>query len=205
MSNHQYFITGIGTDIGKTFISSILVKGLNAHYWKPIQSGTLEGTDSKKVQTLTSLEDSFFIPSVYALEAPVSPHEAAKRENVSIQIHDFVLPSLSTPLIVEGAGGVLVPINETETVLDLAQQLGLPLIIVSQHYLGSINHTLLTLMAIQSKGLPIKGIIFNGHNAESERIILQKTQCPYLGTIPTIDKTEIHDYTLLHLFKLLHL
>ncbi|MCS7077821.1 MAG: dethiobiotin synthase [Bacteroidia bacterium] len=200
MDKHQYFITGIGTGVGKTFVSAILAYKLNAAYWKPIQAGTYTGTDTDFVRRLTCLPDAHFIPPVHVLDMPASPHIAAKIEQKQISLLDFA--SFDTHqyprLIVEGAGGILVPINDYQTMLDLIRFLGLPVIIVSQHYLGSINHTLLTIRILQQSEIPIKGIIFNGYNPETERIILKMSNPEYyLGTIPTVKELDVDLSTLI--------
>lgn len=204
-NKHQYFITGIGTGVGKTFISALLTYKLKAKYWKPIQAGTQTGTDTEFVQRITQLPQEYFIPSVYTLKTPASPHLAANIEQKQISLLDFTTVNINehTNLIVEGAGGVLVPINDYQTILDLIRFLNIPIIIVSQHYLGSINHTLLTLRILEQMNLPIKGIIFNGYNPESERIILKMSNPEYyLGTVPIIKETSIDLESLIHKINL---
>ncbi|PIY07538.1 MAG: dethiobiotin synthase [Flexibacter sp. CG_4_10_14_3_um_filter_32_15] len=174
---HQYFISAIGTDSGKTFISSILVEALKAHYWKPIQAGLPKDTD--QVKELVSNTESLFLEERFCLTAPMSPHAAAKIDNIKINLSDFELPKASKykNLIVEGAGGLFVPINDgqngkTDYVIDLIEKLNLPLILVCNLYLGSINHSILSLEAIKKRNIKLKGIIFNGEsNPESEQII----------------------------------
>lgn len=205
MEKHQYFITGTGTGVGKTFISGLLTYKLKAKYWKPIQAGTQTGTDIEFIQKITRLPEEHFIPSAHILKTPSSPHLAAQIEEKQISLLDFAHISLSEypNLIVEGAGGILVPINDYQTILDLIRFLELPVIVVSQHYLGSINHTLLTLRVLEQSNIPIKGIIFNGYNPESERIILKMSNPEYyLGTIPTIKETNIDCESLIHKIKI---
>ena len=127
----QYFVTGIGTNVGKTFISALLTLRLHAKYWKPIQAGNIGGTDQEQVQRLTGLPDTYFFPSQYVLATPASPHYAATIDQVKISVQDFSLPTTDN-LIVEGAGGVFVPLNETESIADLIMALELPVILVSQ-------------------------------------------------------------------------
>ncbi|MCS7028704.1 MAG: dethiobiotin synthase [Bacteroidia bacterium] len=191
---HQYFITGIGTGVGKTFVAAVLTYKLKGVYWKPIQAGTYPSVDTEFVKKITHLPDTHFIPPVHVLDMPASPHVGAKIENKQISLLDFANVDLSQYpiLIAEGAGGILVPINDYQTILDLIRFLNLPVIVVSQHYLGSINHTLLTLRILEQASIPIKGIIFNGYNPESERIILKMSNPKYyLGTIPTVKESEI--------------
>jgi dethiobiotin synthetase len=167
----NYFVTGIDTDSGKTLVSAILCKALNYNYWKPIQSGLPKDSDAVKALA----PQTFIYPERHLLKTPASPHASAKLDGVNINIHDFQLPANDT-LIIEGAGGCLVPINDTHFVIDIARHLKTPIILVADLYLGSINHTLLTSAYLKSNNLTVKGLIFNGdENIESERIILQHT------------------------------
>ena len=170
----NYFVTAIGTDSGKTMVCAILCKALQADYWKPVQAGY--PTDSETVKSLIPETDSKVHTETYVFKTPASPHAAAALENVKITLNDFVIPNHRRDLIIEGAGGCLVPLNDRDFVIDLANKFKAEIILVSNLYLGSINHTLLSWEAIKQRGLPVKGIIFNGdHNAESERIILHHT------------------------------
>ena len=180
-----FSIAGIGTDVGKTIASAILVESLDGCYFKPIQSGDLEFSDSIKVRNLCSNQIEI-APEIYKLSEPVSPHKAAEIDNVSIELSEIKLPNTNRPLILEGAGGILVPINNRgETMLDLYKQAGLPVILVSHTYLGSINHTLLSIEVLQLHQLKIAGIIYNGEYSEhTESIIDRKTSIKNLGRIP---------------------
>jgi dethiobiotin synthetase len=172
------FVTAIGTDSGKTLVSAILCEALGGCYWKPIQAGLPRDTDT--VSSLVSNRAFKTYPERYLLNTPASPHAAAKIDSVKIKVSDFTIPSRELT-IVEGAGGCLVPINDNEFVIDLAGHLDCEIVLVSNLYLGSINHTLLTLHLLRTRGLPVKGIIFNGNtNAESERIILHHAEMPKL-------------------------
>jgi len=187
----KYFITGIGTEIGKTLASAILVEALNADYWKPIQAGELEYSDSQKVKDLISNPTSQFHAESYRLKLPMSPHAAAHNDKINIELSKCQLPNTSNSLIVEGAGGLLVPLNDKECIIDLIEHLKLEVILISQHYLGSINHTLLSIEALQHRNIPIKGILFNGdENRDSERIILSKSKLNCLGRIPQLKTVE---------------
>jgi len=174
----NYFITAIGTDSGKTLASAIVAKALNADYWKPIQAGF--PTDSDEIKSLT--ENSITIHKEgIILQKPASPQDAASEENIHLSISNFKIPDSANDLVIEGAGGMLVPINDNEVVIDLARKFKSEVILVSNLYLGSINHTLLTLEALKSRNINIKGIIFNGEsNPSSEEIILKKAQVPQL-------------------------
>lgn len=179
-----WFVSGIDTEVGKTIASAVLVKALGASYWKPVQAGDLDNSDSIKVARLAGNPTIF--PEGYRLLTPMSPHAAASREGISIQPADFQLPETNDPLIVEGAGGLMVPINEDGfTMIDLIEQLKLPVILVSRHYLGSINHTLLSLETLKNKGIPVAGILWNGQeNPETENIIERISGVQVLGRLP---------------------
>lgn len=181
----NYFITAIGTDSGKTLISSILVEALKADYWKPVQAGM--PTDTDKVKTLVSNKVSQFHPETHLLKIPASPHASAKFEHLSIQLDDFVLPETDNEIVIEGAGGVLVPLNEEDFVIDIAKELNTPVILVANLYLGSINHTLLTVDYLKRNEIPVMGIIFNGEsNEESERIIERHSGYRVLLRLPKL-------------------
>ena len=185
---HRYFVTGIGTDVGKTIVSAILCSAYDAAYWKPVQSGTIDSRDSETVKSLVPEVQIF--PECFLLREPLSPHAAAARDGISIDLDALELPNLNENLIVEGAGGILVPFNlKAETYADCVVKWGLETIIVSKHYLGSINHTLLTIELLKSKGIRIKGLVFVGdNNQESERIIETYSGLEVLGRIPFSDK-----------------
>jgi len=175
----NYFVTAIDTDSGKTLVSAILCEALQADYWKPVQAGF--PTDSETVSSLISNSSIKIHPEAYRLKMPASPHASAKAEGIEIKRERFVLPSTNRDLVIEGAGGCLVPLANDFFVIDLIGQLESQVILVSNFYLGSINHTLLTVEALKKRNIAIKGIIFNGEpNAESERIILSTAQLPVL-------------------------
>ncbi|MGY4538249.1 dethiobiotin synthetase [Mucilaginibacter sp. UYNi724] len=195
--NKPLFVTGIGTDIGKTLISAILVEKLKCDYWKPLQSGELENSDTIKVQRLISNKISVFHPETYCLTQPYSPHKSAMLDGITIDESTIIAPKTDNQLLIEGAGGLMVPLNDHCLVIDLIKQLGVEVILVSQNYLGSINHTLLSIEALKNRGIPVKGIIFNGEeNASTEEYIIKYTQIKHLGRVPqlpTIDKNIIAD------------
>ena len=197
---HRYFVTGIDTDSGKTLVSAILCEALQADYWKPIQAGLPK--DSDRVKELISNTVSRIHPEKFLLKTPASPHAAAKIDNVEIDITSFHLPETKNNLIIEGAGGCLVPINEKHFVIDIIKKLNLDVILVADLYLGSINHTLLTVEALSKRAIPVRGIIFNGeHNSESERIILQHSR---LKALCRIEKERIIDkHLVLHYASIL--
>lgn len=181
----NYFISAIGTDSGKTLVSSILVEALKADYWKPIQAG--EPGDTERVEQLVSNQITRFHPETHRLKLPASPHAAAKYEHKSIALDDFHLPETKNELVIEGAGGILVPLNDHDYVIDLAKQFETEVVLVSNLYLGSINHTLLTIAYLEQHQIPVKGIVFNGDsNPESEEIILKKSGYRVLLRLPKL-------------------
>lgn len=187
----QFVITGIGTDVGKTVVSAILAQALEASYWKPIQAGELENSDSLKVfnwtdDIVTVLHESF------RLTQPMSPHAAAKIDGLKIDKDALVFPDVHGNFIVEGAGGVMVPINDDGLLfIDLFEAWKLKVIIVSKHYVGSINHTLLTIEALKNRSIPIEGIIFIGdENKDTEQLILEKSGCKMIVRIPLADEVN---------------
>lgn len=193
----KLFITGISTDVGKTIASAIIVEALQADYWKPIQAGDLDHSDTHKVQFLVSNSQSQFHPNSYALHTPASPHWSAAIDGITIAMNQIQEPQTNNHLVVEGAGGILVPLNETQSVVDLIQP-DYKVIVVSRHYLGSINHTLLTIEALQNRKIQVAGIIFSGdENTSTESIILSRTGVPFIGRIaqePYFDTNVISEY-----------
>ncbi|WP_264525658.1 dethiobiotin synthase [Flavobacterium sp. N502536] len=204
----KIFITGISTDVGKTVTSAIVVEALEADYWKPIQAGDLNFSDTHKVKSHISNSKSQFYPNAYELNTPASPHLAAEIDGVTIDIKKIVEPETTNHLVIEGAGGLFVPLNEKETIVDLIQS-DYKVIVVSRHYLGSINHTLLTIEAIQNRGFEVAGIIFSGNeNQSTESLILNKTGVQCIGRIddePYFDQNVIKEYADLFRSNLLKL
>ena len=205
----KYIIAGIGTEIGKTFISSILTESLQADYWKPVQSGALDFTDSDTVKSLISNHKTVFHPETYRLTEPMSPHAAAAIDGVEIELSKFQLPQTDNHLIVELAGGIVVPLNDQETNLDLIKKLNIPVILVSKNYLGSINHTLLSVEVLKMNNIPVKGLIFNGErNKYSEDFILNYTGLKCLGRVnfeDNIDKDVVKKWATIFATKALSL
>jgi len=191
-----YFVTGISTEVGKTIASAILVEALQADYWKPIQAGELDHSDTQKVERLVSNKKSKFHPNSFALKTPMSPHAAAEIEGVSITLKDIKAPKTKNHLVIEGAGGLLVPINRKQTILDLIKP-EYHVVVVSRHYLGSINHTLLTLNLLKEKGYQVS-IIFSGNEHKTtEDIIKKMVKVPIIGRIdeePYFDKNVVLEY-----------
>ncbi len=181
-------IVGIDTEVGKTICSAIVTEALQADYWKLLQAGDLHQLDSDTVKNLISNSKTKFHKERYLLTQPMSPHAAANIDNVKIEKTDFILPNTKNILVIEGAGGLMVPINEKgDMVVDLMADLVDEVILVTKNYLGSINHTLLSVEVLSQKGIKIKGLIFNGDsNTESERIIKKLTKLKIIGRIPKV-------------------
>lgn len=185
----KIFVTGIGTEVGKTFCSAIICEALRADYWKPIQAGELENLDSLWVRDFISNDVTEFHTERYLLSEPASPHAAARLDGIKIQLKDFKLPKTDNTLVIEGAGGLMVPLNdEGDMMIDLIPQLADEVILVTMNYLGSINHTLMSNELLKQRGLKVSGILFNGDpNIETEQIILDYTGLKCLGKIPMVD------------------
>ncbi len=203
----RFFVTGISTDVGKTIVSAIITEAMNADYWKPIQAGNIDDSDTTRVKQLISNTKSVMHSSRYVLRSPMSPHAAAALDGVQIQVSEMAEPETSNHLVIEGAGGLMVPLNEKETILDLIQP-HYKVLVVSRHYLGSINHTLLTLEWLKLHHIR-PYVIFSGDELPStENIILRKTGVSSIGRIAeekNIDKEIILRYAseLLPALKLL--
>lgn len=193
----KLFITGIGTDVGKTIASAIITEALEADYWKPVQAGDLDNSDSHKIKRYLSNTKTTIFDNAYALQTPASPHLAAKIDDVVIDVKKIQEPKTKNHLVIEGAGGVFVPLNDSDCVIDLIQP-DYKVIVVSRHYLGSINHTLLTIEALKNRGFDIAGIIFSGDTYPStEEIILNKTGLKMIGRIdnePYFDQNVVRYY-----------
>ena len=193
----KLFITGISTDVGKTIASLIVVEALESDYWKPIQAGDLDNSDSHKIESYISNNKTIIHKNSYLLNTPASPHLAAKLDAIAIDLNKITEPSTKNHLVIEGAGGLFVPLNDTDCVIDLIKP-DYKVVVVSRHYLGSINHTLLTIEALQNRKINIAGIIFNGNeNKSTEEIILSKTNIKCIGRIndePYFDKNVISEY-----------
>ncbi len=191
-----YFITGISTEVGKTVASAIITEALEADYWKPIQAGELEDCDTKKVKGLVSNATSRFHENAYALKTPMSPHAAAEIDGITIQLKNIKAPKTKNNLVIEGAGGLLVPLNDSQTILDIIKP-NYKVIVVSRHYLGSINHTLLTVNLLKEKGFDVS-IVFSGNEHKTtETIIKTMTSVPIVGRIeeePYFDQNVVKEY-----------
>ena len=191
--HQQIAIAGIHTGIGKTIAAAVLAEAFRAHYWKPVQAG-LEESDSLRVATLTSDKVVVYNEAV-RLTAPLSPHAAAHIDGVAVNYKSFVFPETQHGLLVETAGGLFSPINDTDTMADFITYFKLPVILIVRHYLGSINHTLLTVATLRQRRIPILGMIINGDpEPESEQFIHTYTGLQVWGRIPelhTINKASV--------------
>lgn len=196
----KFFVTGTDTGIGKTFVSAMLMSALDATYWKPIQAGLNEETDTEFVQRISGVDDSRIIQERYRLETPMSPHGAADIDDVSISLDDFELPEFNTKhLIIEGAGGLIVPINWEETVLDLIEQFQLSVLLVARSSLGTLNHTLLSIEALRRRNIEVFGVILNGEeHAHNKKTIQHFTGLP-VGEVCPVE--TVNRYSLIEEFK----
>lgn len=186
-----FFVTGTDTGVGKTVVSAILTLGLQATYWKPIQSGLTPGGDSDWIRAACRLDETRIVPEVYRLSRPLSPHRSALIDGVSIELEAFTLPETDRTLVVEGAGGLLVPLNDRHFVLDLICRLQLPVLLVARSGLGTINHTLLSLMALRAAGVEILGVVMNGDFNSSNRDAIERYgQVPVIAEVPPLPIDE---------------
>jgi dethiobiotin synthase len=187
MSASDLFVTGTDTNVGKTILSSLLCAALNRSYWKPIQTGTKEGSDSAAVLTYAGITERQVLRESYRFELPLSPHLAAKLAGTRIDMDAIVRPSITAPLVIEGAGGVLVPINERDLMIDLMKRLKTPVVLASRTALGTINHTLLSINALRGAGLQLKGVVMIGDpNDENRRAIEHYGDVAVIGWIPIL-------------------
>ncbi len=174
MSKRPIFITGIGTGVGKTIVSAVLVQKLQADYWKPIQSGDLDNSDTALVRSLVSNKTTVFHTEAYRLTQPFSPHKSAALDGIRIDPEKVILPKTNNLLVIEGAGGLMVPLNEDYLMIDLIKKLDAEVILVSQNYLGSINHTLMSAGILKSNGIKLSRLIFSGGQDHYSEAIIRK-------------------------------
>lgn len=192
----NYFITGIGTNVGKTIAAAILTEALQADYWKPIQTGYIEGTDKNTVMRLISNFKTVFHNEIYSYKEPASPHIAAALENCNVVINKIALPHTQNNIIIEGAGGILVPLNNTDFVIDIAKKLEAKIVLVCRNYLGCINHSLLSIDYLMKNGFNVKGLILNGSfDSAVKSAIVNYAKLPVIAELP--DLTVITKETIL--------
>jgi dethiobiotin synthase len=183
-----FFVTGTDTDVGKTVVAAWLVARLGAAYWKPVQAGTEPETDSETVRRLAGVDQDRILPEAYVLPDALAPHEAARRAGLTIDMAKLVPPSSDRPLVVEGAGGLMVPLGDQAYVIDLARDFDLPLILVARSTLGTINHTLLSLEAIRRRGLALAGVVLNGPETPHNRAAIERYgRARIIAEIPRLD------------------
>ncbi|MBM2715738.1 ATP-dependent dethiobiotin synthetase BioD [Mesorhizobium caraganae] len=181
-------ITGTDTGIGKTVFSAGLAGLLNGFYWKPVQSGLDEETDSEVVARLSGLPAGRVLPEVYRLRMPLSPHRSAEIDGVAIEAAKLSLPVLPGPLIIEGAGGLMVPLNRQTRFIDIFREWQLPVILCARTALGTINHTLLSIEALRARSIPLIGLAFIGEEvADTQKTIVEFSGVPELGRLPLLD------------------
>ena len=196
MRTQKYVITGTDTDIGKTVVSAMLTLGLGATYWKPVQSGVEGGVDTRTVQKMTGLPAERFLPESYVLSEPLSPHRSAEIDGVEIDVNSLQIPEIETPLLIEGAGGLMVPLTRKNLLINLFKKWNLPVILVARTGLGTINHTLLSLEALWSRKIPVHGIIFVGNeNEDNMRTIAEFSEVKVLGRLPMLDSINAQTLT----------
>lgn len=170
--NKRLFVTGIGTGVGKTIVSAVLTQQLKADYWKPVQAGDLSCTDRDTVSSLVSNQHSTFHPETYRFQLAASPHQAAQFENVKLKLTDFTLPITENHLVIEGAGGLLVPLSDQFRMIELIQHFEAAAILVIRNYLGCINHALLSMEALSCRNIPLQAVIINGEMDDATEDIL---------------------------------
>ncbi len=186
-----FFVTGTDTDVGKTLVSSWLLTHLDASYWKPVQAGVLPETDSARVRRLAEVPPERILPEAYVLPEPIAPHEAARHAGITIEMAKLVPPAVDGLIVVEGAGGLMVPLTDTAYVIDLAADLHLPIILVARSTLGTINHTLLSLEAIRRRGLTLAGIVISGPETPHNRAAMERYgQVEVIAEIPWLDSVN---------------
>jgi dethiobiotin synthetase len=187
-----FFVTGTDTDVGKTVVSAWLLAHLDACYWKPVQAGAEPETDSATVRRLAEVSADRILPEAYLLSEPIAPHEAAQRSGIAIDMAKLVPPPCDRPLVVEGAGGLMVPLTDEAYVVDLATELHLPLILVARSTIGTINHTLLSLEAIRRRGLPLAGVVINGPETPHNRAAIERYgQVEVIAEIPWLETVNL--------------
>ena len=193
-----FFVTGTDTDVGKTLVSAWLMTHLDADYWKPVQAGTEPVTDSVTVRRLAEISADRILPEAYVLPEAMAPHEAARRAGISIDMAKLEPPATNRLVVVEGAGGMLVPLTDTDYVIDLAGQLGLPIVLVARSTLGTINHTLLSIEALRRRGLPLAGVVMNGPETPHNRVAIERygdvniiAEIPWLPSVTRATLLEI--------------
>ncbi|QYA24603.1 dethiobiotin synthase [Gramella sp. MT6] len=185
---NTFFITGIGTEVGKTVVAAIVTQAMEADYWKPVQAGDLDHSDTHKIQKLVSSDKTYYHKNAYALKTPMSPHAAAEIDGIKIEVKKMKRPRTENDLVIEGAGGLLVPLNDKETIMELIAKEDM-VVLVSRHYLGSINHTLLSIEALKSRSIEKIGVIFSGDEHPTTEAAIRK-----IGKVKIIGRIDEEPY-----------
>ena len=189
--NRTIVVTGTDTDVGKTVFAAALAGALDGHYWKPVQAGLDDGSDSASVAALSGLTATHILPEAYRLTTPCSPHRAAEIDGVTIDPDRLIPPQVEGPLVIEGAGGVLVPVTRELLYADLFARWRLPVVLVARTALGTINHSLLSIEALRSRGIAILGVAFVGDAVpDSEATIVAMGGVKRLGRLPYLDPLD---------------
>jgi dethiobiotin synthetase len=187
----RFVISGTDTDVGKTVFAAALAGAIGASYWKPIQCGLQDGGDVSRVQGLSGLPAGRLLPEVYRFALAASPHRAAEAEGVEIDVSRLVPPSVESPLVIEGAGGLMVPVTRRMLLIDVLATWGIPVILCARTALGTINHSLLSLAALHGRSIPVHGIVFIGEeNSDTERTITEMGEVRRLGRLPFVDPLD---------------
>lgn len=187
----RFIVVGTDTDVGKTVVSALLVSALGARYWKPIQAGRDGGTDAERVAELAGISSDQIIPEVYTLNTPASPHYAAERDDVAIDLEKLDLPDVTGPLVVEAAGGLLVPVTRSTLQIDVIAGWDLPVILCARTTLGTINHSLMSLAVLNDWEIPVHGIVFVGdEHSDNQRTIVEMGGVRLLGRLPHLETLE---------------
>lgn len=190
-AHYSMIVAGTDTNVGKTVCAALLTSVLDAFYWKPIQAGLEDETDAQTVARLAGVTEERIVPEAYRLSAPMSPDQAAVREGITIEEHTLALPKVEGNLVVEGAGGLFVPLSNTLLQIDLFARWGLPLLLVARSALGTLNHTLLSLESLRLRNVPLAGIVLVGpRHEENERTLQHWSSVPILGTLPFLERID---------------
>jgi dethiobiotin synthetase len=187
----RFVISGTDTDVGKTVFAAALAGALGASYWKPIQCGLEDGGDVSRVKALSGLPDDRFLPEIYRFALAASPHRAAEVEGLEIDVARLIPPSVDGPLVIEGAGGLMVPVTRRMLLIDVLATWSIPVILCARTALGTINHSLLSLAALHGRSIPVHGIVFIGdENSDTERTITEMGEVRRLGRLPFVDPLD---------------
>ncbi len=187
-AGHRIVVVGTDTGVGKTVFAAGLTRFLDGFYWKPVQAGLDGETDSAVVRRLSGLPPERILPEIWRLQTPASPHLAAERDGVTIDVRSLSFPPVQQPLIIEGAGGLLVPLTRRELFIDVFARWNAPVVLCARTSLGTLNHTLLSLEALQRRAIPVLGVALCGEaHPDNERTLREMGGVPILGRLPRLD------------------